>query len=330
MPDFARIARFPLELREIGSVAEIQLDFSEVRFTTPAWLAVIGGTLRQLKLDRPDTKRKAVNFHHLTYAAHMGFFEYFGVNFGQAPDAAPGSDTYVPLSVRRVDEVRRQAAIKAIPVGEAVHAEAERLAMLLTGDATTALQDTLAYSLREIIRNVVEHSGAEDYTFAAQYWPARKAVEIVLSDQGIGLAASLRENPSLMVSNDDEALTQAILPGVSSKRWRRSRHDDDWANSGYGLFMTERLCRLGGSFELMSGKRLLRISPAGSDLLPTNWPGTVVILRLDTGDLGKLSARLQQFRKEGRRIERDNLGIAVGPSRASQTSKPGHWQPSND
>src|SRR5580704_7554287 len=118
------IARFPLELRQMESDEEMQLDFREVQFTTPAWLAVVGGALRQLKLDRPHTKRRALNYRHLTYAGHMGFFEYFGLQFGHPPDHAPGSDTYVPLSTRRTNDIRHQAGLMGLRVGEIVHSEA--------------------------------------------------------------------------------------------------------------------------------------------------------------------------------------------------------------
>jgi hypothetical protein len=85
-PDFEALARFPLILREASAAAHrIELDFSSVHFVTPAWLAVVGGTLRRLKDERPDTHRRALSFRQLEYAAHMGFFRYFGVEFGREP-----------------------------------------------------------------------------------------------------------------------------------------------------------------------------------------------------------------------------------------------------
>ncbi|MEI8716336.1 ATP-binding protein [Mesorhizobium sp. ISC11] len=325
--DVAHMALFARELRSIQASEEIQLDFGEVRFTSPAWLAIIGGSLRQLKIDHPKIKRRALNYRHLGYAGHMGFFGYLGLNFGSPLGAALGSETYVPLTERFTAEVRCAAAEKMVPVGEHIHAEAERLAAVLTCTDSGALQDTLAYAIREIIRNVVEHSEAHSYTFAAQYWPSRQEVEMVVSDQGIGLASSLRQNSNLSIESDADALTTAIQPGMSSKAWRKSRHDDDWANSGYGLFMTEGLCRLGGIFQLMSGDVVLDIRGAQKRLHPASWAGTVVVLRLDTSQLRALSETLQDLRDEGRRMERAAKGHAIGPSRASQASKPRGWTP---
>ena len=325
--DVAGMALFARELRKIQPNEEIQLDFGEVRFTSPAWLAIIGGSLRQLKIDHPKVKRRALGYKHLSYAGHMGFFDYLGLNFGSPLGAALGSETYVPLTERFTGEVRRAAAEKMVPIGEHIHTEAERLAAVLTRTDSGTLQDTLAYTIREIIRNVVEHSEAHSYTFAAQYWPSRQEVEMVVSDQGIGLAQSLRQNPTLSIESDEDALTTAIQPGMSSKAWRKSRHHNDWVNSGYGLFMTEGLCRLGGTFQLMSGDVVLDIRGAQRQLHPASWSGTVVVLRLDTGQLRALSASLQDLRNEGRRMERAAKGHSIGPSRASQTSKPRSWTP---
>src|SRR5688500_14147980 len=90
--DFGQVSNFTSELRQIKVDDQILLDFQHVGFATPSWLAVIGGALRQLKRDHPTLKRKVINYQHLTYAAHMGFFDYFGVKFG-LPQGATGSDT---------------------------------------------------------------------------------------------------------------------------------------------------------------------------------------------------------------------------------------------
>jgi hypothetical protein len=44
----------------------IELGFGCVRFVTPAWLTIIGGALRRLKNERPDTHRRIVDFRQLS------------------------------------------------------------------------------------------------------------------------------------------------------------------------------------------------------------------------------------------------------------------------
>ncbi|MBY3513728.1 ATP-binding protein [Rhizobium laguerreae] len=328
--EFEEIAAFAEELQETGNSEEVVIDFSRVKFMTPAWSVLVGGLLRQSKKEKPDIKRKAINFKRLSYAAHIGFFEYFGLNYGQKPDEAFGSDTYVPICIRRIDEVRKLASEKFTAVGDILHDEAERLSTILTRTDTGDLQDTLAYSIREILRNVVEHSEAEDFVFTAQYWPGSRKVEVVVADQGIGLATSLSENPGLNIANDEEALKQAILPGISSKAWRNKKHYDEWANSGYGLFMTANLCSHGGSFALISGGKMLRKDQDSETFLPFRWPGTVVVMQIDTEKIDKLSDRLAALRDEGAAIERSLKKTATGPSKASSSAKPSKWKRADD
>jgi hypothetical protein len=327
---FEEIAAFSQELQRLADADEIVIDFSRVKFMTPTWSVLVGGLLRQFRKEQPDVKRKAVNFKRLSYAAHIGFFEYFGLNYGQKPDEAPGSDTYVPISIRRTEEVRKLASESFTAVGDILHAEAERLSTMLTRTDAGDLQDTLAYSIREILRNVIEHSESEDFVFTAQYWPASRKVEVVVADQGIGLATSLNENPNLKITDDEEALQQAILPGISSKAWRKRKRFDEWANSGYGLFMAARLCSQGGTFGLISGGRMLRKDGVSETFLPFRWPGTVVVMQIDTDKIDKLSDRLAAFRDEGAVIEREIKKVATGPSQASTSAKPSKWNRSDD
>jgi DEAD/DEAH box helicase domain-containing protein len=86
----------------------------------------------------------------------------------------------------------------------------------------------LTYSIREIVRNVIEHSESETYTVSAQYWPSQSSAEFAVADAGCGVLSSLSHNPKLEVENDLDALKLAMLPGISSKAWRRKGSQDVW------------------------------------------------------------------------------------------------------
>jgi hypothetical protein len=96
-----------------------------------------------------------------------------------------------------------------------------------------------------------------------------------------------------------------------------------WANSGYGLFMTQRLCSLGGEFTFISGTSGLRTTEEEFEELNTHSPGTTVVMQLNCAEIANLSARLQDFRKEGLEIAKQ-LGGAnqFGASLASQVLQP--------
>jgi hypothetical protein len=64
----------PIYLAQVEEASEYEFDFSEVKFVTPAWLILVGTALRKFRADRSHARRRAVNYRHMGYAAHMGFF----------------------------------------------------------------------------------------------------------------------------------------------------------------------------------------------------------------------------------------------------------------
>lgn len=279
-------------------------------------MGVVSKALQEFREARPAAPRRAVNYRRrecLRYAAHAGFFQSFGMGYGQNVGAVSSTLSFIPLKVVRTDDVRESAFDEGVHHGQYLQDEAENLAAVLVQSRSTEAERTLAYALREIVRNVIEHSGSESYSFAAQYWPASGEAEIVVSDSGIGLRRSLLRNPRLEVTDDEIALDLATSAGVTSVGSRRSRMDGGWGNSGFGLYMTRRLCELGGRFAIASGKGALVSDAGGSRRLLTDTGGTTVILKLATGRLGDLDERLLEFR---------NAASAQGrPSKASMSSR---------
>jgi hypothetical protein len=318
-----RFLEFGGELSRLQVAENYEFDFQNVSFVTPGWLLVVGEALRAFRDARAKSKRRVINYKHLGYAAHVGFFKYFGMSYGLAPSEAGGSTTYVPITETNVADIKEEAFTGFLHPGQIVEDNARRLARLLTRQEDGAVVDTLTYSIREIVRNVVEHSDSPSYTFAAQYWPVQNSAELAVADSGCGILSSLKENPKLQVENDLDALKLAMLPGISSKAWRRSRPQDAWANSGYGLFMTQKLCSLDGQFTLLSGRSGLRTDQGRLQELQSDVRGTIVVLKINAGEIDDLQKRLSVFHDEGRELAKKVGGAnRFGPSLASQVLRP--------
>jgi hypothetical protein len=321
--DPKRSLEFGGELARLEMAENYEFDFQNVSFVTPGWLLVVGGALRAFRNARTESKRRVLNFKHLGYAAHVGFFKYFGMSYGLAPSEAGGSSTYVPITETNVADIKEEAFRGSLHPGQIIEDHAGQLARLLTRQADGTVVDTLTYSIREIVRNVVEHSNSPSYAFAAQYWPAQNSAELAVADSGCGILSSLKENPKLQVESDLDALKLAMLPGISSKAWRGSRSQDAWVNSGYGLFMTQKLCSLDGQFTLLSGRSGLRTNEGKILELQSDVPGTIVVLKINAGAVDDLQKRLSAFHDEGRELAKKVGGAnRLGPSLASQVLKP--------
>ena len=127
-------------------------------------------------------------------------------------------------------------------------------------------------------------------------------------DRGIGIQAGLSTNPYLTIASDQEALNLALMPGISGKTYKGAKQNlhDVWANSGYGLYMTSRLCREGGSFFIASGNIGLYLSENKKRYLKTPFEGTALRLTLNTNRLSSLSSMLSRYREEACKL--DNTG----------------------
>lgn len=89
-----------------------------------------------------------------------------------------------------------------------IERKAAELAEILTQQEAGALQDTLTFSIREIVRNVVEHSESDTVCVCAQYWPKKEQVEVGIVDDGIGIHAALTRRGYQTLASDLSAMAK--------------------------------------------------------------------------------------------------------------------------
>ncbi|CAB3785923.1 hypothetical protein LMG28614_02239 [Paraburkholderia ultramafica] len=280
------------------------IDFSALEWTEPFGLLFFARKLRKFADSRKPSRCRAINYQEHGYAAHMGFFQSFGLGFGKDPGEALGSTRYVPITSMRIEDLEREAASDYVDVRDTIEARCASLATVLTHSEGGDLQHTLGYSLREIFRNVLEHSQADTIWYAAQYWPTKGLVELSILDEGIGVRQSLSRNPHLNIHDDEDALRYALLPGVSGVAFRggpRQRRDE-WANSGYGLFMTSQICARGGNFVICSGTSGIMLENGEQKSLAVDIAGTALRLQIHVPEIRALNEALEDLRKRGTSI----------------------------
>jgi anti-anti-sigma regulatory factor len=290
------------------------LDFSQVGRIEPFAMLYLGSEIQRLKSRLGSAELSVINHTHMRYADHMGFFRSFGVE-GAKQDKATGSSTYVPIKIKNVSKLLERAAEEGREVGDIIEDDCEELAGVLSQTNDGVLYDTLVYSFREIMRNVVEHSKSKQFAFCAQYWPQYEKVEAAIIDRGDGILKSLKRNPNLTLENDRQALNLALMPGISGRAYKGApKQRGVWANSGYGLYMTSRLARQGGSFFIASGEVGMYLSEEKRKHLETPFKGTALRLSFDVNRLIDLKQSLQRFRDEAAGVINEygkNIDISV-------------------
>ena len=82
----------------------------------------------------------------------------------------------------------------------------------------------------------------------------------------MGVYNSLIGNPGFKNIEERDALHFACLPGVSgnAQAMRERSSGNPWRNSGYGLYMTSRLCRNDGDFLVISSNHADERQRAGA------------------------------------------------------------------
>ena len=164
---FETAVQFSCELASLPLDRNFFFDFDNVGRIEPFALLFLSSELQRCQSKRPNSKFSALRFESCGYAAHMGFFKAFGLDHGNAPGEAKGSNTYIPITIFDSGVIQKQAAENYEAVGHFIEGKAEEMARMLTRNNSGDLLDTLSYSIREITRNVLEHSKSDQFGFCA-------------------------------------------------------------------------------------------------------------------------------------------------------------------
>jgi hypothetical protein len=261
----------------------VVVDFSTLTFSTPTAMLVAGSELRKWVAYRRGAglevyrigidESKSVH----SYLMHLGFFDFIHVDEGKKVGEARGSTRYLPIS--KIDRPVQSVAVDGVAAWyESIESQSRRLAGVLVGsyDDSQELR-AYTYSIREIIRNVFEHSEADECFVCGQRW-WNGSVEIAVIDEGVGICQTLRR--SFPVESDEEALTLAISPGVS-RTTALEEEENIYDNSGFGLYVLSQIGSNFGWFALGSGGARIIGYERAFEVAPFSFSGTFVGIKLE-------------------------------------------------
>jgi hypothetical protein len=296
-------------------VDKLLIDFSKMGRIEPFTMVYVAKFIRDFSRANSGTEFSAIGHKQKDYAANMAFFRAFGLKHGREPNCNSGNNNFIPYTILRVQTIVDEASKDWDVEQNIIERRSEQLAKILSRHDSSNLVDALTFSIREIMRNVFEHSNSKTIEYCAQYWPTYGKVEIAVVDNGIGLKKSLMSNPFVQVDTHCDAIQQALMPAISSKNYKGAIIDknDPWHNSGFGLYMINRICRLGGSFTLCSGNHGIKLDETGKQHIDLAHicRGTAVRMVLNTDRLKTLSEMLAEFRDEGYDIAKKIKGVGV-------------------
>jgi len=140
--------------------------------------------------------------------------------------------------------------------------------------AKSSLAESLHASICEVVGNMHFHSGAEGGWVAAQTTHNGQKITFAIADSGLGLQASLRNNPQLTVTDDTNALQLAVAENISATGERgRGQGLPEVIRSSTGL---------NGSVHIASGtaRAVHRSQNTATGFQSFAFPGTIIQVEL--------------------------------------------------
>jgi anti-sigma regulatory factor (Ser/Thr protein kinase) len=258
----------------------VAVDLRGIEFITPTSMLLIGSKIRRWQKFRREHVLKTMlgrddKNGSLKYMSHMGFFDYINASNseGKKMGEAHGSSTYIPII-----EIKKPLFVNLQDWYKEIISSVRGLANVLAGTFhDTEEHRFFIYTLREIVRNVFEHSNAENCFICGQRW-GNGRVEIGILDEGIGIQESLSK--SFRVKDDNQAIKMAIKPGVSSTS-HISTDLNQYDNSGYGLYVLTEVVASFGKFSIGSNTRRMTITKNNQKIDTSSFAGTYIGIEMD-------------------------------------------------
>jgi hypothetical protein len=317
------------ELHEFDVQEQFTFDTSKMKWVRPFGMLIAVSSIKQFRNcfeSIPFNMLCNISTNGVTYAGHMGFFRAISdkIDVGKMPGEATGNDNYIPITEIDLQQLQKNEVVAGnyIAMGNTIEIESKRLAHILSRN-NKELHILLTYLIREMLRNIPEHSDSNTAWICGQYWSDDTA-EIAILDNGIGVKGSLRKNAKHReyIETDADALRWAIKAGISQafQPSKTNVSDDVWSNSGFGLYMVSQICKeLNGSFCLASGNKYIFISSDGTiNIEDTYISGTAVKMTISTNKISKAQSIIDKIASQG---EQEAKAIRNTFKKASKPSK---------
>jgi len=227
------------------------------------------------------------------YMQRMNFFEKCGIKLEENFTRHPSRGRFVEIHVigkgHRIDTARLSDE-----VADCIAPEEKDL----DDPDQTGFYDGVAYSVSELINNVIQHSSSYGF-LGAQYYRRDDLTQIIVADVGIGIKQSFIDSDSpyaLKATTDQSAVELALRSQISSKTHGRFALNGA-ENAGVGLTLLKDIAlRSGGSFLVISGDSCLKNDNWST--LNNNYQGTFVACSLNRSQLKKFNELLEHAKVE--------------------------------
>ena len=295
--------------------------FSNSKGCDPFPMLVVSSAIRYSRRRSGAKNCTAQNVDLNSYGHHMRFYTACGIQTDKTLEEDYGNSRYLPITKISISDLSAEGCKNYQNIQEIINQKACQMASVLC-QCEGLIKEQLSYILRELIRNIPEHSGADEIWFCAQYWPSYDFVELAILDEGMGIFNSLHSNKIFgsEINDCETAIDWAVRPGISTsfEEKDRSYKYDDWQNTGYGLYIVKELCkRLGGSLIIASGDIAKEFNSENTKTYKCQLHGTAICVRLHPTQILNSENLIEAIKRQGETEAKSNIHAFVFASKAS-------------
>lgn len=227
------------------------LDFSNPKhlhiYSHPKWINVHPAVLTLIISMSMRAGKQNVTFENLTatsgsYLDRMGLFEFTDQKSPYIINKKEETGRFIPVTIIKNSTEQSKFITNMIPL------------LHLPADKT----DAIKYTVGELLRNVLEHSGSlSGAIVAAQYYKKSNTIRIGICDGGIGIKKSMQRFWADRAKTDIEAIKWALVPGISGTTRKEGGTED---NAGAGLFFIKSIAQVARNyFMIYSGSGIFKL-----------------------------------------------------------------------
>lgn len=210
---------------------DVMFDLTQTELLTPVGIVLLTTTIKACQSRGKKCFYKAPNDPALkTFLTEAGFHKHFELDgYGQMPEFT--------IQSGHIHLQKRQGIAPAL---------IDNLIEILDFHLhiSPGLKGSLQMSLLEVMTNVVDHSGVEEYYFCSRNYPERRQIRLCMADMGKGIPCSLRAVIKGRI-NDSDMIVKATEEGVTTR---------SQSNGGMGLTHIMRFLKVNkGQLCIISG-----------------------------------------------------------------------------
>src|SRR5699024_4402721 len=221
----------------------------------------------------------------VSYGLNMGIFQELGLTDYKSKDEG---DTYLaPKKIKR-EEVTAYLNDTNENIESYYEYISSKIANKILGSHVHNFNEKIyrlfTYVIRELIRNIFDHSESDYFYYGSQFIPSTSVVELVISDGGVGLKHTIPFDAEERWFNNDtteNAIKKAFMPGITAES-NHSYATANYLNSAFGLAMVKQIILLAnGILSLGTSDKTISFTNDREILNECQIQGPIIRIRID-------------------------------------------------